>query len=153
MSDYIGTRHKSPSNRFGRCPLQGAALCHQLDALEYLLSLGADVHRLSGKTGYALHAASRYESARGPAIFKMLFDHGADANARGGKYETALQAAARHGCLKNVKMLLAAGADPTIEGGRYGSPIKAALAGKKGEHHVANYLRRYIAKMTSTSPS
>lgn len=120
---------------------------HQVEAVEYLLLLGADVNQLSGKTGYALHAACREESPKGPAILKMLLDHGADPNARGGKYETALQAAAKHGCLQNVKILLKAGADPTIEGGRYGSPLKAAMAGKKKHYLVANFLRRYLAKM------
>ena len=127
--------------------MQGAALRHRLGAVEYLLSLGADVTQLSGKTGYALHAACSYESGESPAIIKMLLDHGADPNARGGKYETALQAAAKHGCLNNVKILLKAGADPTIRGGRYGSPFEAATAGKKKHYLVANYLRRYIAKM------
>jgi len=130
-----------------RSPLQGAALRHRVDAVEYLLSLGADVSQLSGKTGYALHAASCDESPNGLAIMKMLIEHGADPNSRGGEYGTALQAAATHGCLQNVKFLLAAGADPTIEGGKYGSPLNAATAGKKKYYHVANFLRRYTAKM------
>lgn len=145
-----------------RSPLQAAARHHWLGAVKYLLGLGANVSQLSGKTGYALHAASRTESGKedyylrivnrrasweGPAVLQALLDHGADPNARGGKYETALQAAAKHGCLDNIKILLSAGADPTIEGGRYGSPLKAALAGEEKHYHVANYLRRYIAKM------
>ena len=86
-----------------------------LSVLEYLFNMGADVNQLSGKTGYALHAASRFEPGEGLAVLKSLLDHGADPNARAGKYETALQAAANHGCLDNVKFLLSAGADPTIE--------------------------------------
>lgn len=74
----------------------------------------------------------------------MLVKHGADPNARGGQYGTALQAAALHGCLFNVKYLLSVGADPTIEGGQYKSPLNASLANQK-HHHVAYYLRRYIA--------
>ena len=109
--------------------------------MEYLLGLGVDVNQLSGKTGYALHAACRYDSENGLKVMKMLLDHGADPNARGGKYETALQSAAKHGHLQNVKFLLGAGADPTIEGGKYESPLKAAMA-KKKHYHVANFLRR-----------
>ena len=87
-----------------RSPLQTAARYHMLSALEYLFHIGADVNHLSGKTGYALHAASRFESGEGLAVLKSLLDHGADPNARGGKYRTALQAAAKHGCLDNVKL-------------------------------------------------
>ena len=134
-----------------RAPLQGAALRHRVEALEYLLSLGADVNQLSGKTGYALHAACRTESTEGERVIKLLLDNGADPNARGGKYETALQAAAKHGCLDNVKTLLAAGADPTIQGGRYGTPLDAAAANKKEIHyHVVNYLRRYLQRRGMT---
>jgi len=99
---------------------------------------------MSGKTGFALHAACRHESANGQKVLKLLLNHGADPNARGGKYETALQSAAKHGCLENVKILLGAGADLTIEGGKYESPLKAAMA-KSKHHHVANFLRRYVA--------
>jgi len=112
--------------------------------VKYLLGLGVDPNQLSGKTGYALHAACRKGSEDGLEILKLLVDHGADPNARGGKYETALQAAAKHGNLENVKWLLSVGADPTIEGGRYGNPLKAAMAGKDKHYHVANYLKRYI---------
>jgi len=76
----------------------------------------------------------------------LLLKYGADPNARGGKYETALQSAAKAGCLENVKFLLAAGADPSIEGGKYGSPLKAATAGSK-HYHVANFLQRYLSRI------
>ena len=112
--------------------------------MEYLLGLGVDVNQLSGKTGYALHAVCRCDSKDGVKVMKMLLDHGADPNARGGKYETALQSAAKHGHLQNVKFLLSAGADPTIEGGKYESPLKAAMA-KTKHYHVANFLRRHMA--------
>jgi ankyrin repeat protein len=62
-------------------------------------------------------------------------------------YETALQAAAVHGHLENVKLLLDCGADPTIEGGRYGSPLKSAMAKEKKHYHVANFLRRHLQKL------
>ena len=126
-----------------RSALQSAARGHNLEAVEHLLKLGVDPNQLSGKTGYALHAACRRESNSGTEILKLLVQHGADPNKRGGKYETALQAAAKHGCLANMKFLLSVGADPTIEGGRYVSPWKAALAGKNKHYHVANYLKRH----------
>lgn len=88
-------------------------------------------------------------------MVQLLLDHGADVNARGGKYETALQAAASNGSLETVKLLIRNGADATIEGGTFGSPLKAALGEKEhrqGEeiyphYHVANYLRRHLAKV------
>jgi ankyrin repeat domain-containing protein 50 len=127
-------------------PLQAAARGHHLAAVEYLLSIGADVDQLSGRTGHTLHAACRTESEDGKRVIEMLLEHGVDPNLRAGKYETALQAAAKHGCLGIVKLLLASGADPTIRGGKYGSPLEAALAGKK-HYHVANFLRRHLAAM------
>ena len=113
--------------------------------VEYLLSIGADATQLAGKTGYALHAACRAESEDGRKIIKIMLDRGADPNSRGGKYETALQAAAKRGHLRNVKFLLGAGADPTFEGGRYRTPLQAALVSKKKHYHVAYFLKRHIA--------
>lgn len=75
---------------------------------------------------------------------EILLEHGADVNIRGGKYETALQAAARHGHLENVRFLLEHGADLAIEGGKYGSAMNAAI--RKKHYHVANFLRSYMQR-------
>ncbi len=123
-------------------PLQAAAHENKAAAVEYLLSVGADINQLAGATGYALHAAAG-GSVQGSRVMKMLVDHGADPNALGGEDGTALQSAASQGCLANIKFLLSVGADPTIEGGKHGTPLKAAMA--YGWYHVVNYLRRYMA--------
>ena len=60
-----------------------------------------------------------------------------------GRYETALQAAAFHGCLTNIKVLPSVGAAPTIEGGQHESPLNASMAEEK-HYYVANYLKRYL---------
>ena len=79
-------------------------------------------------------------------MVRLLLAHGAAVNARGGKYETALQAATAKGRLETVKLLIQHGADPMVEGDKFGSPLKAALGGKSCHYHVANYLRRHLAK-------
>ena len=67
-----------------------------------------------------------------------LLDKGANVNAVGGEYGTALQAAAcRHKAY--VEMLLKHGADPRIEGGKYGSAIAAAK--EKGFNRVVKLLQ------------
>lgn len=104
------------NNSNPRSLLQAAARRHHLAAVEYLLCLGVDVNQLSGKTGYALNAACCYESEDGPKVMRMLLDHGPDPNTRGGKYETALQSAAKHGHLENVKFLLGAKGGPDCRG-------------------------------------
>jgi ankyrin repeat protein len=100
------------------------------------------VNHLSGKYGYALHAACCKDQAS--STIKLLLKRGATANIRGGKYETALQCAAKHGHLETVKLLLDNGADPTVEGGKYKNPMEAALA--KNHYHVANFLRRWMER-------
>jgi ankyrin repeat protein len=83
-------------------------------------------------------------------VVRLLLANGADVNARGGHYGTALQAAAAGGKLEAVKLLLQHGADPLAAGGKFGSALEAAqsaLGGKQPHYHVANYLRRHLAKV------
>lgn len=56
----------------------------------------------------------------------MLLERGADINAGGGFWGTALQAAAHNGYLEIVKALLDAGAGVNIQGGYHGSALMAA---------------------------
>ena len=67
----------------------------------------------------------------------MLLEKGADVNAQGGEYSTALQAAACHH-RKYVELLLKHGADPSIKGGKHGSPVEAAR--QKGWHRIVKLL-------------
>ena len=51
------------------------------------------------------------------AIVKMLIESGADVNAQGGIYGTALQIASERGSEAIVKMLIESGADVNAQGG------------------------------------
>ncbi|EXA53719.1 hypothetical protein FOVG_01436 [Fusarium oxysporum f. sp. pisi HDV247] len=55
-----------------------------------------------------------------------LMTEGADANARGGEYGNALQAASRKGNPEIVQLLLDKGADINTQGGIYGNALQAA---------------------------
>jgi ankyrin repeat protein len=74
-------------------------------------------------------------------ILQFLLKNGADVNALGGEYGTALQAAAFHH-KQYVDMLLDLGADPRIEGGKYGSALKAAK--EKGWNRVVKLLSQRV---------
>ena len=56
----------------------------------------------------------------------LLLKAGADVNAEGGSYGTALQAAAARGHDRTVELLLDRGADINAEGGYYGTALQAA---------------------------
>lgn len=58
-----------------------------------------------------------------------LLDNGADVNARGGHYSTALQAACYKGHHKIIELLVDKGADLNAQGGWYGNPLQAAVVG------------------------
>jgi ankyrin repeat protein len=53
----------------------------------------------------------------------MLLENGADANAQGGEYGNALQAAAAEKNTEVVKMLLKNGADANAQGRRHGNAL------------------------------
>jgi ankyrin repeat protein len=59
-------------------------------------------------------------------MVQLLLDKGADINAQGGRYGSALQAASFRGHKAVVQQLLDKGADCNIQGGRYGNTLQAA---------------------------
>ncbi|KAK4117923.1 hypothetical protein N657DRAFT_584570, partial [Parathielavia appendiculata] len=59
---------------------------------------------------------------------RLLLDNGADVNAQGGQYGTALQAAASKGEMEIVRLLLDNGADVNAQGGEYGTALQAAAS-------------------------
>ena len=70
---------------------------------------------------YAAHAGLQ-------TSVKMLLAKGTDANATGGRYGNALQAAACKGHLDVVELLLAGGADVNMAGGDYGNALQGACS-------------------------
>lgn len=57
---------------------------------------------------------------------KLLFNKGADVNAKGGLYGNALQVASCEGHEVIAKLLLGKGADVNAHGGEYGNTLQAA---------------------------
>lgn len=102
------------------------------DASNLLLDRGANVNELVGLAGYPLQVAMiRLEFE--PQFIRSLLGRGADPNARGGTYGTALQAACDNVYRFNVEtmtqvieLLLSSGADVSIQGGIYGTALQAA---------------------------
>ena len=69
---------------------------------------------------------------------QLLLKKGADVNAEGGEYGTALQAASCRGYETVVQLLLKKGADVNAEGGEYGTALQAAS--KNGHETVVQLL-------------
>jgi ankyrin repeat protein len=69
---------------------------------------------------------------------KILLHKGADINAQGGNYGSALQAASYKGHKEVVKILLEKGAKVNTGGGRYGNAILAASS--RGHEAVVKML-------------
>jgi ankyrin repeat protein len=71
-------------------------------------------------------------------VVKLLLDKGADINANGGSFSTALYVASEKGYDAVVKLLLDKGADVNAEGGMHGTSLQAASA--KGHEAVVQLL-------------
>jgi ankyrin repeat protein len=67
-----------------------------------------------------------------------LVEHGADVNAQGGYYGSALQAAVTKGKGMIVRYLVVQGADVNAQGGRYGNSLYVAV--NRGDKDIVRYL-------------
>ncbi|KAJ7445595.1 ankyrin repeat-containing domain protein [Mycena latifolia] len=147
--------------------LQAAAQGGFTEVARLLLENGAEVNTWGGKYGSALQAAagaslyflsnSRSDSwledrvnvnAPGGEVVRLLLENGADVNAMGGKYGSALQAASFEGYMEVVCLLLKNGADVNAGGGEYGSALQAASYG--GCTEVVQLLLKNGANMHAT---
>jgi WW domain/Ankyrin repeats (3 copies) len=95
--------------------------------------MDADVNIKCGYYGNALQAHNDHLG-----VARQLLQAGANINARGGTYETALQAAASRGG-EVAHILLDHGAEVNFEGGYYGNALQAAM--KKGHWNMVEMLR------------
>ncbi|THZ01939.1 hypothetical protein D6C93_03353 [Aureobasidium pullulans] len=96
------------------------------------LLLDRDVHPNARDKiyGSALQGLCVYAVDTDLEMVQLLLDRGADVDARGGKFGTALCEAASQDKLKMVRMLLERGADPNLRDKRFGSALQAACGGR-----------------------
>ncbi|KAF8160374.1 ankyrin repeat-containing domain protein [Mycena galopus ATCC 62051] len=78
-------------------------------------------------------------------MVQLLVEYGADVNVQGGKYHTALQAAASSGQFNITKWLLHHGADINAQGGQDGNAVQAASYW--GYEHIVRLLIEHRADM------
>jgi ankyrin repeat protein len=163
-------------NAVGGCygtALQAASFGGYGDVIKLLLKAGANANVYGGQYGTALHAASfghegiaeptlnaysfvqigSYGHSSREKIVELLLNAGANVNAQGGNYGTALQIASLRGREKVVKLLLKAGADANAAGGEYVTALHAASF--KGHEEVVELLLKQgtdvIARVGSCS--
>ncbi|KAF2711303.1 ankyrin [Pleomassaria siparia CBS 279.74] len=98
-----------------------------LELVKLLVKHGADMNqKLRHAFPYPLHASCKADGDDDNGLTEWFLENGADPNARGGQFGTALQAAAARGEVHNVELLLKFKADPNITGGFYNTAIQAA---------------------------
>lgn len=103
-----------------------------IELMKLLLDRGADVNASYINASYVYDASNALHDAiqrRMKEVVELLLDRGADINAKGGKYGTALQAAAYaayRGNTEIVRLLLERSADVNAQGREYGTALQAA---------------------------
>lgn len=115
--------------------LHRAAWWGNEEAVQNLITLGADLNAADRMGGTSLHAAlqngcTRYwDVIHGPhvKIVKVLLQHGARVNATNNHNITALHGAARYGHIEAMELLLAHGADPNIAADEGTTPLVLLL--------------------------
>ena len=96
------------------------------DMVALLVDNGADISHSVEGLGTALHAAA-LEYGNIP-ILELLIDKGADVNAIGGRYGTALIAAASCGNVRAIELLVSAGADIHYCHEKHGTALIASIS-------------------------
>lgn len=112
------------------------AACGSMSATAEIISLlaehGAKINaRQKNRLPFALHTAC--ESQAATKVVELLLDLGADINAVGGEFGTALQVACFHGSYDTAALLLRRGADPNIRAGTFNTALQVAYGEGHGE--------------------
>uniref|UniRef100_A0A8C0SQN7 GIY-YIG domain-containing protein n=1 Tax=Canis lupus familiaris TaxID=9615 RepID=A0A8C0SQN7_CANLF len=115
------------------------SISHQ--AVEELLSRGADPNRLLADGAAAMHLAAGARHPRGLRCLEALLRRGGDANARSVEALTPLHVAAAWGCRRGLELLLGHGADPALRDQDGLRPLD--LAEQQGHRDCAHVLREF----------
>jgi hypothetical protein len=106
-------------------PLQVAVTFSDIQMVNLLLDLGAEVNAQGGSYGNVLQAAASNGLVE---VVELLLDRGAEVNAQSGHHGNALQAAARNRSAEVVELLLDRGAEVNSQGGFFGNALQAAAS-------------------------
>ncbi|KAK3389389.1 ankyrin repeat-containing domain protein [Podospora didyma] len=102
-----------------------ASFLGDVELVEWLVSLGADVCAVEGNAGSALGAAAYRHNVD---AVELLLSFGSDPNLENPELGNVLQVAALGGSAKVVKQLLDAGASVNAQGGSYNTALVAAAS-------------------------
>jgi ankyrin repeat protein len=108
----------------GRTPIILAILDNRIDAVKYLLNMGADP-AISDNWGNAICSAALYHR---PEIMQLLMDSGADPNTKTKDGTPVLLFAVSENHVETVKVLIAAGADVNAVSRQGETPLTSAKA-------------------------
>lgn len=102
------------------------------ETISLLAEHGAKINaRQKNRLPFALHTACEFQAAN--KVVELLLDLGADVNAVGGEFGTALQVACFHGSYDTAALLLRRGADPNIRAGTFNTALRVAYGEGHGE--------------------
>ena len=113
-------------NKCGDTALLKAIQQKKEEIWKLLLNAGTGVDVNDGGDFYATALHSLAWDGELETMKKLVKGHKADVNARGGMFETPLQAASAGGFDKIVRYLLDEGADPCLTGGIFGHALSGA---------------------------
>ncbi len=138
----------------GRTPLQEAVCGSQMEAVNLLLSRGADVHSKDDRGWTPLQEAT-YNST--PEMVQLLLAHGADVNTCDDSGRTPLHYAAEDGYADIVALLLQNGAniDAKDNAGRTAMQLaldESVITVKRSKHEVVKVLEAHSLMRTLWVP-